>query len=175
MEIGKILMEMMSVRQDFADYQFVVAGAPSQEDGFYHRLLTGTGLKHVRNQTYDLLRHSVAALVTSGTATLETALLGVPQIVCYRGNPLSYLIARQLVNVKYISLVNLICDKPVVPELIQEQFTQVNLSRELTRILHDHEVRQDMLDNYQDLRNILGGRGASARAAAGIMQYLTSN
>jgi lipid-A-disaccharide synthase len=174
MEIGKILQMMTSVAPDFPGYQFVIAAAPSLEDDFYQTLIQGTPLKFVKNQTYDLLRHSQAALVTSGTATLETALLNVPQVVCYKGNPLSYLIAKQLVKVPFISLVNLIAGKMVVPELIQNEFTRTNLSHELNLILRDSNVRKTMLTDYSELKNLLGGRGASQRAAAGMIRALKS-
>ena len=172
MEIGKMLEAMASVRPDFPGYQFVVAGAPSLDDNFYSELLAGKDVRFITNQTYELLRHSRAALVTSGTATLETALFNVPQIVCYKGNPVSYLIARQLVKVKYISLVNLISDRQVVPELIQGDLTSENLRINLEGILIDTPVRQEMLADYRKLKEILGGSGASSRTAAGIIQYL---
>jgi len=174
MEIGKMLRMMISVKPDFPGYQFVVAGAPSQEDEFYQTLLYGTDIKLVKNKTYDLLRYSQAALVTSGTATLETALMNIPQVVCYKGNPISYLIARQLVSVKFISLVNLISVKMVVPELIQNQLTRKDLTRELRLILTDEMVRQTMFSSYGELKKLLGGPGASERAAYGIIQYLKS-
>jgi lipid-A-disaccharide synthase len=172
MEIGKMLKMMMSVAPDFPGHQFVVAGAPSLEDDFYQNLLRDTDLKFVRNQTYDLLHHAQAALVTSGTATLEAALLNVPQVVCYRGNPLSYLIAKQLVKVPFISLVNLISGKLVVPELIQEEFTTSNLSNELNKILNNPTFRQSMLNHYEELKRLLGGCGASKRAASSMVQAL---
>lgn len=129
----------------------------------------------VINQTYDLLSHSDAALVASGTATLETALMEVPQIVCYRGNGLSYMIARQLVHVPFISLVNLIAGKKVVPELIQSELNQKNLVRSLTEILENGPLRQRILDDYKVLKQDLGGRGASGRVAALMIQYLRKN
>ncbi|MCX6279092.1 MAG: lipid-A-disaccharide synthase [Bacteroidetes bacterium] len=173
MEIEKMLKVMLSVRFWFPDYQFVVAGAPSLEDAFYQNLLGGTDIKYVKNQTYSLLSYSKAALVTSGTATLETALMNVPQVVCYKGSILSYLIARQLVKIKYISLVNLISGKMVVPELIQDDLTRKNLTRELSLILNHETVRQTMYTQYRKLKNLLGGRGASSRTATLIVQYLT--
>ncbi len=172
MEIEKMLKIMISVRDSFPGFQFVVAGAPSIRDDFYSGILEGTGIKVVTGQTYHLLSHSVAALVTSGTATLETGLIGVPQVVCYRGNMFSYLIARRLVNVKYISLVNLICDRLVVPELIQQELTRENLAATLGSIIKPGPEREAILDGYRDLKKQLGGRGASARVAGLMMQYL---
>ena len=172
MEIKKMLRIMMSIAPSFPGYQVVVAGAPSISRDFYTEILHGTGVGLVMNQTYDLLSQSSAALVTSGTATLETALMGVPQVVCYKGNFLSYLIARQIVHVKYISLVNLILGKMLVPELIQSELNRVNLVNELTTILEDGVARQTMVDGYQLLKEQLGGHGASKRAARLIVQYL---
>jgi lipid-A-disaccharide synthase len=172
MEIGKMLQMMTSVIPAFPDYLFVIAGAPAIPEEFYGQILKQTGVRLVVNQTYDLLRQSSAALVASGTATLETALMEVPQVVCYKGNELSYLIARQLVHVPYISLVNLISGKMVVPELIQSELNQENLIRTLTPILENGASRQPILDGYHDLKRKLGGSGASARVAAFMIQYL---
>jgi lipid-A-disaccharide synthase len=175
MEIAKMLRVMASIRPDFPDHQLVVGGAPSIAPAFYRDILSDTGVGFVTGQTRQLLKHAVAALVTSGTATLETALTAVPQIVCYRGNPISYLIARQLVHVKYISLVNLICDAPVVPELIQRELTRENLSATLQSILAPGERREAMLAGYRTLKERLGGQGASARVAGLMIQYLPKN
>jgi len=175
MEIEKMLHMMTSVVSSFPGYQFVIAAAPSVPADFYERILKKTGVRMVINQTYDLLSHSDAALVASGTATLETALMEVPQIVCYRGNGLSYMIARQLVHVPFISLVNLIAGKKVVPELIQSELNQKNLVRSLTEILENGPLRQRILDDYKVLKQDLGGRGASGRVAALMIQYLRKN
>lgn len=172
MEIRKMAEIMVSVSEDFPGYQFVVAGAPSLPGSFYQELLSGTNVRFVLNQTYDLLRHSIAALVTSGTATLETALWNVPQVVCYRGNWLSYQIARQLVNIPFISLVNLIAGKQVVTELIQEELTRENLRAELIKILTEETFRASVLQGYSELTVRLGGPGASARTAKSMVQFL---
>jgi lipid-A-disaccharide synthase len=163
---------MMSVRSSFPGYQFVIAGAPSIEADFYASILEDANVRVVTNQTYQLLSHSAAALVTSGTATLETGLMGVPQVVCYRGNPISYMIARRLVHVKYISLVNLISDKIVVPELIQHDLTSQNLEKTLKSILHPGPDRDAIIAGYATLKQKLGGSGASARVAGLMIQYL---
>ena len=173
MEIEKMLKIMTSVISSFPDYQFVVAGAPSIPNHFYEEILKGKDIRVISNQTYQLLSHSVAALVTSGTATLEAALMAVPQVVCYRGNVLSYLIARRLIHVKYISLVNLICDKMIVPELIQHDLTRQNLVSKLGSILEPGRARSAILEGYDELKHQLGGQGASARVAALMVQYLT--
>lgn len=172
MEIEKMLRMMTSVVSSFPGYQFVIAGAPSISVDFYGQILKGSGVKLVVNQTYDLLSHASAALVASGTATLETALMGVPQVVCYKGNQLSYLIAKQLVHVSFISLVNLISGKMLVPELIQSELNRKNLVRTLTEILEGGARRQSIIDGYTELKRELGGSGASARLAGLMIQYL---
>lgn len=170
-EISKKLPIMLSVANHFPEYQFVVAKAPGLEDEFYTPFLsTSTNVDSVRSQTYDLLMHSTAALVTSGTATLETALFEVPEIVCYKGSNISYQIAKRLINIKYISLVNLIMDKLVVKELIQHELTTVNLINELTKILKDEVYNQRIRKDYKTLKALLSEEGdASARAAAHII------
>jgi lipid-A-disaccharide synthase len=173
MEIGKMLKIMISVRSAFPGFQFVIAGAPSIPDDFYSGIISNTDTHLVANQTYDLLNHAVAALVTSGTATLEAALTKVPQVVCYRGNFLSYQIARRLVKVKYISLVNLICDKLIVPELIQHELSHKNLINNLLSIIEPGHVRDRVLKGYSELQQQLGGRGASRRVAGLMLKYLS--
>ncbi len=163
-EVTKMLELMLSVRSQFAQYQFVIAGAPSLEKDFYEQF-TDADVHFVSNKTYDLLRSSKAALVTSGTATLETALLNIPEVVCYKGSRISYEIGKRLIkNIKYISLVNLIMDKEVVTELIQNDLTKENLVKELNKILNT-EKRDQVLNDYEILRSKLGGSGASNNAA----------
>ena len=163
-EIKKMLGIMLSVVPYFKEYQFVIAGAPSLPKEFYDEFLTDD-IHFVSNKTYDLLRSSKAALVTSGTATLETALLKVPEVVCYRGSWISYQIAKRLVkHIKFISLVNLIMGKEVVKELIQNNLNTKNLKLELERILIPNQ-RDEILENYRQLHSLLGGEGASDRAA----------
>jgi lipid-A-disaccharide synthase len=170
-EISKMLSVMLSVVDDFADYQFVIAGAPSQEYEFYKSFLTNKNVKFISNKTYDLLSHATAALVASGTATLETALFKVPEVVCYKGNAVSYQIAKRLVNLKYISLVNLIMDKEVVAELIQNNCTKETIKKELHKILNP-EYRQHLLNEYNILESKLGGLGASKNTAQLILADL---
>ena len=172
MEIEKMLRVMTSVIPSFPGYQFIIAAAPAVPREFYDRILRGTGVRMVTDQTYDLLAHSSAALVASGTATLETALMTVPQVVCYKGNGLSYLIARQLVHVPYISLVNLISGKMLVPELIQNALNQKNLVKALSDMLENGAERQSVIDGYRALKSDLGGTGASYRTAQLMIQYL---
>ncbi|MFB0966802.1 MAG: lipid-A-disaccharide synthase, partial [Cloacibacterium sp.] len=155
---------MLSVRDSFKNYQFVIAGAPSLPKEFYQKFVDDD-VHFVSNKTYDLLRCSRAALVTSGTATLETALLNVPEIVCYRTSKISYEIGKRVVkNIKFISLVNLIMDREVVKELIQNQLNTENLVDELQKILEGPK-RDKMLQDYELLREKLGGKGASNHAA----------
>lgn len=168
-EVEKMLQMMLSVRPYFEDYQFVIAGAPSLPKEFYETYVDDN-VHFVSNKTYDLLRCSKAALVTSGTATLETALLNVPEVVCYRGSKISYAIAKRLVkNIKYISLVNLIMDREVVKELIQNDLNTNNLVAELKKIL-ETEKRFEVFRDYQLLREKLGGKGASENAAEIILK-----
>jgi lipid-A-disaccharide synthase len=173
-EVATKLPVMLSVAKEYPDYQFIVAKAPSLEDSFYQELLKEhPNTKTVKNQTYNLLSQAKAALVTSGTATLETALFGVPQVVCYKGSPISYHIAKRLIKIKYISLVNLIMDKPVVTELIQNDLTAENVSKELHAILFDKKRIEQMEKDYYSLKNLLEqGGDASARAALEIVGFL---
>lgn len=171
-EISVMLPVMSGVINDFKEYQFIIGAAPSVPESFYKKIIEGTDAKIVFNQSYDLLKISVAALVTSGTATLETALFEVPEVVCYKGSFISYHIAKQLVNVKYISLVNLILDKPAVKELIQNDFTVENLRAELKKLLNDEKYKAQMRADFKELKTRLGGRGAAERAAKEIFERL---
>ncbi|WP_300978111.1 lipid-A-disaccharide synthase, partial [Flavobacterium sp.] len=170
-EITKMLSVMLSVADDFKEYQFVIAGAPSQEYSFYQQFITSDNIKFLSNKTYDLLQHATAALVTSGTATLETALFKVPEVVCYKGNWISYQIAKRIITLKYISLVNLIMDKEVVTELIQDDCSTQRIKTELQKIL-DPEHRKVVLENYTLLEKKLGGKGASSTTAKLIVADL---
>jgi lipid-A-disaccharide synthase len=168
-EIKIKLPIMLQMLRHFPAYQFVVAGAPSQPDELYKEIIGKEQVMLVRNDTYNLLKQSAAALVTSGTATLETALFGVPQVVCYKGNPISYWLATKLIKVKYISLVNLIMDKPVVTELIQHELNEQRLKEELRQILADTERRKSLLKDYETLWHKLGDSPASSKAAEEII------
>ena len=170
-EIEKMLSVMLSLVEDYPDYQFVIAGAPSQDYSFYEQYITNPNVNFVSNKTYDLLSVSTAALVTSGTATLETALFKVPQVVCYKGSWLSYQIGKRVVNLDYISLVNLIMDKEVVTELIQNDFNKTNLKNELDKTLDEFE-RTKFFVNYYELEKKLGGKGASKKTAKLIYSQL---
>ena len=173
-EIKDNLPTMIRAAQKFEkDYELVLAGAPSIDEAYYQRFLEGTNVKLVKNQTYDVLSKAHAALVTSGTATLETALFGVPQVVCYE-TPLPWLIGwlrKKLLKVKYVSLVNLIADREVVTELVADTFSQANIEHELELIL-DGPARQQMLEGYEEVWQRLGKEKAPDNAARLITQIL---
>lgn len=171
-EVTRMLGIMMKVMDKFPEYQFVIGCAPSLPESFYRELVGNENVHLVFNKTYQLLQVASAALVTSGTATLETALFYVPEVVCYKGNKISYLIAKNLVKVKYISLVNLIMDKPVLKELIQNDLTPKNIEDELNDLLTNHKKQRQLLEDYEDLRCKLGNAGASNNAATIIVNDL---
>ena len=170
-EITKMLSVMLSLVDDFSEYQFVIAGAPSQDFSFYQEIIGTRKVNFINNKTYDLLSVSYAALVASGTATLEAALFKVPQVVCYKGSTISYQIAKRIITLKFISLVNLIMDKEVVKELIQNDFTKANLKEELTNILEE-KYREKLFFEYYELEKNLGGKGASENVAKQVVADL---
>ena len=168
-EIKKLLAVMLKMADKFTDYQFVIAGAPSQDFEFYKPFIKKENVQFISNKTYDLLSVSYAAVVTSGTATLETALFKVPEIVCYKTSWISYQIGKRLVDLKFISLVNLIMNKEVVKELIQDDFNEKNLEKELHKILN-LKNRQAIFLDYFELEKKLGGKGASKKVAELIIK-----
>ncbi|WP_026914545.1 lipid-A-disaccharide synthase [Christiangramia portivictoriae] len=170
-EIEKMLSIMLSVTDHFKDYQFVIAGAPSQDKEFYQDFTDRKNVSLIMNKTYDILSFAHAALVTSGTATLETALFKVPEVVCYKGSYISYHIAKRIINLDYISLVNLIMDREVVKELIQSELNTENLKKELSKILQD-EKREEIFREYHELEQKLGGAGASKNTAKLIINKM---
>lgn len=178
-EVAQMLPQMLAITPFFPQYRFVVAGAPALPEAFYTSFLPPNNQVFLcQNQTYNLLALAEAALVTSGTATLETALFGVPQVVCYKGHPISYHLAKRWVKVRYISLVNLILDKPAVCELIQNDFCTENLKNALQNLLPDptngtcSPIQQNLLADYAQLKQLLGGAGASERTAKAIYKIL---
>ena len=171
-ELKRILPPMLKITERFNDYQFVIAGVDSLGEKFYTKLIENYPVKVVFGQTYDLLKVSRAAAVKSGTVTLETAMLDVPEVVCYKFGLISALAAGLVVKVKYISLVNLILDRKAVPELIQFRFTPNALTRELALLLPDGETRSRMLTDYKELRTLVGPPGASDRAADLMVENL---
>jgi len=172
-EIEKKLPLMLSAVSEFDDYQFVIAGAPARSKEYYEPFLKSDDVHLILNDTYNLLNNSHAALVTSGTATLETALFKVPQVVCYKSSVFSYRIAKFLIGkrIKFISLVNLIAGKEIVKELIQSELTEINLMKEL-RIIVSTEGRENMLKEYKLLEDKCGGTGASFNTANGMLKTL---
>lgn len=171
-EIIKMLPIMLSVTPHFPGYTFMVAQAPGQDAPFYNRFLMGySNVTLIKNSTYELLTIADAALVTSGTATLETALFKVPEVVCYKTSKFSYQIAKRLVKIKFISLVNLIMDKEIVREIIQENLTEQQLTNALRNITENEEHRKEVMNNYQSLHALLaaGGEDASAKVAKEIV------
>ncbi len=171
-EITKKLPIMLRAAAKFADYQIVVAAAPGQPLSTYTQIANGLPIKAISGSTYQLLRASKAAMVTSGTATLETALIGCPQLVAYKTSSISYMIGKLLVTVPYISLINLILNRALVKEFIQNDCNPQNLAAETDQLLHNLAYRQQIEEGYAELRKLLGGTGASQRAAEKIFKLL---
>lgn len=175
-EIKDNLPAMIEAAKRFEDYQLVLAGAPSIDDSYYAKFLKGTNVRIVKNNTYALLSNATAALVTSGTATLETALFNVPQVVCYE-TPLPKLIRfafNHIIKVKFISLVNLIVNREVVPELLADRFRVDYIANELYKILPGKQAREDMLQGYREVRERLGDAVAPDNAARIMLRLLGS-
>lgn len=171
-EIKRVLPVMLKVVSHFPDYQFVVAGVSSIDMNLYKSIIGNADVFLVENQTYELLQNSSAALVTSGTATLETALFSVPEVVCYKATGFSYRLAKWMIKVRFISLVNLVMDKEVVKELIQGELTESNAVAELDQLLHNGKRQRRMLEDYEELKDKLGNVGASEKAAEVVIGTL---
>jgi len=171
-EIKQILPVMVATAQSLPECRFVVAGVSSVNAEAYACCGSADNVSILFDQSYSILKSADAALVASGTATLETALFGVPEVVCYRSSYLSYLIAKQLIKTRYISLVNLVMDRLVVKELIQSDCNQTNMKTVLVSLLNDQEVRTRLKHDYMELRAKLGGKGASQKTAGLIVKYL---
>jgi len=169
-EVEDILPTMVNAVNDFPDHQFVLAGVNNLSDSLYKKILGNTPVKLVKNRTYELLSIAEAAIVTSGTATLETALIGAPQVVCYKTDPISLFIGWLVIKVKYISLVNLIADKEVVKELIGTKMNTKNLKEELAAIIVGGPKRDKIIEGYKLVKERLGEAGASARIAGEIVK-----
>jgi lipid-A-disaccharide synthase len=168
----KLPIMLEAIKKKASDFQIVVAGAPGLDKLFYASVVKTSNCSFVFGETYNLLSTATAALVTSGTATLETALFKVPEVVCYKGSTLSYWIARQLIKVKYISLVNLIMDREIVKECIQHECNAKTIEMELNKILPSGEKREEMIQNYNVLIEKLGGAGASDTTAKQMLKIL---
>ncbi len=173
-EIKYLLPRMVSVAQKHPQYQFLMACAPSMEKEFYRKIIGNkcSNIKLLFGETYSVLRHSDAAIINSGTASLEAALIGIPQVVCYGGNEISYQIAKRVVKLKYISLANLIMDRGLFRELIQHECTPELIDKELGNLLHNESYRENMKKDYAEVREVLGGKGASAKVARAMYDEL---
>lgn len=171
-EVKRMLPVMLKMVPRFPNYQFVVAGVSSLDRDLYKNIMGNTDAFFVENQTYELLQNSSAALVTSGTATLEAALFTVPEVVCYKATDFSYRLAKWMIKVKFISLVNLVMGKEVVKELIQGDLTENNVARELDLVLHNGKRQRQLLEDYDELKDRLGNAGASEMAADAILELL---
>jgi len=175
-EIDRLLPDMLAMMQHFPDHQFIIAGAPSFSEEDYASYMPSKGhVKVIFDETYAILQHARAAMVTSGTATLEAALLDCPQVVCYKmwGGKFTHFMARKvIIQVPYISLVNLIVDRELVKELFQNEMTRQNLKCELEALLFDEAVRQAIFSGYKELREIMGGPGSSEKTARLMLESL---
>ena len=171
-EIKVKLPIMLDAVKSLKNYQIVIAGAPNQTAKMYEEF-EAQGCKIIFGQTYDLLSNSEAAIVTSGTATLETAILNIPEVVCYKGSWISYFIARSLIKINYISLVNLIMDQQIVRELIQGECNPFKIREELDLLLYDKNYREVMLSNFEIMREKLGGQGASKKVAHSLLKTIS--
>ena len=171
-EVKRTLPVMIKVAPHFPNYQFVVAGVSSLDKSLYKDIMGKSDVFFVENQTYELLQNSSAALVTSGTATLETALFSIPEVVCYKATDFSYRLAKWMIKVKFISLVNLIMGREVVKELIQGDLNEDNLVKELDQLLHNGKRQRQLLEDYEELKDKLGNAGASEKAAEVIIEAL---
>jgi lipid-A-disaccharide synthase len=172
-EISLLLPEMVAVANRFPDHQFIIAGAPNFNEDYYKQFFTDKNIPVVFNATYDILNNAEAAIVASGTAILETALFNVPQVLVYKGHPISIAIARAVVKIKFIGLVNLIMDSTIIKELIQQDCTAKTIGDEIDAILNDKSYRENMLANYDLLDERMGKPGASAKTAGLIIKYAT--
>ena len=171
-EIEKILPEMLKTTLNFPQYQFVICGTTSIKTSVYENHLIGSPTKIIFNSSYEIILNSVAAIVKSGTSTLETALLSIPQVVCYKTSWLTYTLAKILVNLKYISLVNLIMKQEIVCELIQDDCNSKEMTKELNKILKDTNHKNEILKNYDKLKNLLGNGETSKKIAESMILHL---
>lgn len=174
-EVRHILPPMLQAAKGFKNYQFVLAAVSNIPKDLYSTITAGSDIKIITGKTYELLAVSEAALVKSGTSTLEAAIIGTPEVVCYSGDPVSFAIVKRLVNVKFISLVNLIMDREVVRELIQDENNPERIAQELSLILKGGAGRERMLNDYSKLNEILGPAGASDRIALEMVRTLKTN
>lgn len=173
-EIKAILSLQMTLVDKFPDFDFLIAGLDTHKEELYRKYMGDRDVKIVYNQIYSILSVAYGAVVCSGTATLEAALFNVPEIVCYKGNPISFAIGKMLVNLKYISLVNLILDRPAVVELLQKDWNKNRLEKEFRKLVYDEGYRTEMEMNYSNLKILLGDAGASNKVAKSIVRLLSN-
>lgn len=171
-EIRENLKTMQSISDRYADYEFVIAGMSRFSESFYRKYITASNVSLVFDQTYELLKKSVAAIVVSGSATLETAILNIPEIIVYQTSPITFNLGKLFVKLNNLGLPNLIMEHQIVPELLQSDMTAKNLDEALHSILYDAPFRQQILDDYEELRNKLGNVGASRRVAELVQRYM---
>jgi lipid-A-disaccharide synthase len=171
-EISTMLPVMLEAAQKIKTHQIIVAAAPSQDISFYRSICPDESIPFIAGQTYNIMHAAEAGFVTSGTATLESALFGLKQVVCYKANPISYQIARRLIKVKYISLVNLIADRIIVKELIQGEMNPRRLFEELSLLIKNEDARKKMETDYAEIWKLLGGPGASAKTATSMLKSM---
>lgn len=171
-EIKTILSVQMTLVEKFPDFDFVIAGLNNHKEELYREFMSDIDVKIIYNQIYSILSVSYCAIVCSGTATLETALFSVPELVCYKANPISFAIGKMLVKLKFISLVNLILNRQAVVELLQKDWNEDRLEKEFRRIAYDERYRTEMEMNYSNLKILLGDAGASKKVAKSIVQLL---
>ncbi|MGN8071573.1 lipid-A-disaccharide synthase [Mucilaginibacter sp. 22184] len=170
-EISNLLPEMIGIANRFPDHQLVIAGAPSFKQDYYDQFLGGKNIPVLFNTTYNLLSHAEAAVVASGTATLETALFHVPQVVVYKANPLTIAVGRMVIKVEFLSLANLIVGRGIIKELIQEDCTAARISEEVNLLINNKAYRQKVLADYNELDQRMGQPGASEKTAGLIVKY----
>lgn len=173
-EIKSMLSVQMSLVEKYPDFEFVIAGLDNHKESFYRKLMGDKKAKIIFNQTYPILNVAYCAIVCSGTATLETSLFNVPEVVCYKGNPISFSIGKMLVKLKYISLVNLILNRQAVVELLQKDWNEEKLEKEFRKIAYDERYRTEMKMNYSNLKTILGDAGASQQIAKRIISIINN-
>lgn len=174
-EVSVKLPIMLEAIKEFPMFQCVIAGAPALDPSFYEPLIGHTKAKIIHGETYSILSHASVGIITSGTATLETALFEVPEVVCYKGSPISYQIAKRLIKIRFISLVNLIMDREVVRELIQHECNPERIREEVRRLLPGGDRRQQVLDDYKKLKIVLGGGGASKKVAQSLLKTIQTS
>ncbi len=171
MEINYLLPRMVKLEKEFPNHTFLLAAAPSISEDIYKKHLQGTNIKFLLSESYPIMKHAVVTVLASGTASLEAALLNSPQVVCYGGNEISFQIAKRLVKVKYVSLVNLILNEPLVKELLQHDCTVSNITKEI-KLLLNKKKRERLFSKYDTIRKLLGGQGASVKVAAAMIEQL---